>query len=604
MDGSNLSDKKARLCKATIQGNLAEVKSIINSGFDINSTINSRNSQTALFIASVNGYTNIIDFLLTKGADINLVEPEFGCTPLLVSVIHQESNAIKLLIKRGADVAVKDKKNSMDAIDHAMDMGDIGIVRQLYRCGGLGRYSPIDAIMDNSSKDVKEFLETANQLEQSVHTTLDNLYNNQYDKMSEVFFTSADEAKEKKKLMEDQQETNKKACLALMDDVAVNARDKDYNTLLHKFAKTGFKEAAEKIISRPGIEINARNKKYITPLRFALMYGNPEVAAILIKHGAVISCNELDYFSDKKEEYHNNIKNTIELLMRDARAITVVKPLCRQDASAVTDNPSTTAKVKLNNTNILAVMFGSYHNIQRNITSYLLPEIIIDEKLILHLIKNSNLNRDVMQANKTSPAIDHKEKRLLFFDSLYSAYGNKIVGMKFWEDAKLYTSQFLKNNTAMNVASKDPRMVHNVNYIKTIKAEKNIHTPDNDFIYAFNIVDKTKKINNSFMFSIMWPLAKECMTTSSYGKIGNDKSTKEHIFILAAKYGHCSAVDALLNNEQFTSHDAIDAQCKDTSGKTALALAKQNGHADVIKTIEDWQNKTQNVELKSVKLKK
>ncbi|MDC0065918.1 ankyrin repeat domain-containing protein, partial [Verrucomicrobia bacterium] len=70
-----------------------------------------------LHIAALVGSNEIVELLITKGADVNAKEEEEGWTPLFVAVGDGYKKIIELLIANGADVNAKD-----DVGDTPLDM--------------------------------------------------------------------------------------------------------------------------------------------------------------------------------------------------------------------------------------------------------------------------------------------------------------------------------------------------------------------------------------------------------------------------------------------------------------------------------------------------
>ena len=58
---------------------------------------------TALYAAAINGHNDIVEFLLSQGADID-VRLNDGETPLMAAVWNGQVETVALLISKGADV--------------------------------------------------------------------------------------------------------------------------------------------------------------------------------------------------------------------------------------------------------------------------------------------------------------------------------------------------------------------------------------------------------------------------------------------------------------------------------------------------------------------
>ena len=98
-------DAEVRLRNAVITGDITTVRWCVDvDGTNINSA-GSRGS-TALHWAAEKGHTNILQFLLARGANVEVKDDE-GNTPLLTSNGHLD--IAQLLLEHGAEVNVQDR---------------------------------------------------------------------------------------------------------------------------------------------------------------------------------------------------------------------------------------------------------------------------------------------------------------------------------------------------------------------------------------------------------------------------------------------------------------------------------------------------------------
>lgn len=81
-------------------GDVAQVKSyfeqnpaMINKQFD--------NGRTALCMAADYGQKDVIDYLISKGADVNIPD-KFTITPLLAAIFEGHTSCVEVLLKNGA----------------------------------------------------------------------------------------------------------------------------------------------------------------------------------------------------------------------------------------------------------------------------------------------------------------------------------------------------------------------------------------------------------------------------------------------------------------------------------------------------------------------
>lgn len=136
---------------AAALGNLEEVKAIVESGVDLNSQRGTDAPPTpddhwppdsahilgdtlseALFAAARNGHGPVVEYLLTRGANVD-AKGVFGGTGLHWAAINGHADAVELLISRGADVTIKDARFDATAEGWAEEGGHTHIADLLRR---------------------------------------------------------------------------------------------------------------------------------------------------------------------------------------------------------------------------------------------------------------------------------------------------------------------------------------------------------------------------------------------------------------------------------------------------------------------------------------
>lgn len=93
------------LIRASAAGNLPHVQQLI-ARFDVNAGAFDA-GETALIAAAANGHDDIVAFLLSNGADINL--PDAGGTPLFWAAFQGHAATFELLRTRGARLNADEK---------------------------------------------------------------------------------------------------------------------------------------------------------------------------------------------------------------------------------------------------------------------------------------------------------------------------------------------------------------------------------------------------------------------------------------------------------------------------------------------------------------
>jgi len=97
---------------AVISNNLDKVENLLKEGADINityskATDSDNGSITPVLYAASYGYTKLLEFLVDKGADLNLTDSQ-GNNPLLGATIRDNYANVKFLLDKGANINAKD----------------------------------------------------------------------------------------------------------------------------------------------------------------------------------------------------------------------------------------------------------------------------------------------------------------------------------------------------------------------------------------------------------------------------------------------------------------------------------------------------------------
>jgi len=239
----NLSSEKAKVLElliakgptlssiqmAAFQGDLAKVKRFLEQGI----SVDSRDSEgrAALHYAALHGKRDVVEFLLSQGANVNLKDKSMGFVPL--HMVCGDKDIVEMLIAKGADVNAKDKYG-WTPLDTAV-YGQKDIVALLIRAG-------------------------AN-------------VNSRYDWGQTPLFWAA------------QAGQADVADLLIANGAEIDARDENGRTALYHAAWWGNRDVAELLISK-GANVNVRDVQGHSPLWQAKNRGNKEIAELLRRHGA------------------------------------------------------------------------------------------------------------------------------------------------------------------------------------------------------------------------------------------------------------------------------------------------------------------------------
>lgn len=129
----NSTQQFSDLVRATQFGRYEECRQYLESNlFDVNQRDNE--NVTLLHWAAINNKSNIVDYYLSKGADINAIGGDLKSTPLQWAVRQGHLSMVVLLLKRGADWNTLDVE-SCNALHLAAQFGHTAIVAYLVAKG-------------------------------------------------------------------------------------------------------------------------------------------------------------------------------------------------------------------------------------------------------------------------------------------------------------------------------------------------------------------------------------------------------------------------------------------------------------------------------------
>ena len=236
-DPNRLSRVGTPLIAAIIRGRLEIVRIMIPYVSDINTHLD-QDGYTALHVAARTTHVDIVNLLITAGADVN-IEVKGGITPLHEAATHSTSNVhvVAALIQSGAKV---DQQSSR----------------------GL---TPLHLAADSHAHEIaKHLLESGANPNATTGSGVTPLH-------LAVSYSSSSDVSILKILIDGG---------ARVDSLASNG-----STPLHYAADTGSKERVQFLVEN-GAEINLRNKRDATPLNYAFENRDNRVAQYLKEVGA------------------------------------------------------------------------------------------------------------------------------------------------------------------------------------------------------------------------------------------------------------------------------------------------------------------------------
>lgn len=217
---------------AAYQGDLAKVKRFLEQGI----SVDSRNSggQTALHYAVLRGKREVVEFLLSQGADVNLKDKSWGFIPWGFTPLKYASSKdiVELLISKGANVNAKDKYG----------------------------WTPLDGAVWHGYKDIAETLIR-------VGANVNSRY--WWGETPLIWATQAGQADI--------------ADMLIANGAEIDARDYYGRTALYHAAWRGYRDVAELLISK-GANVNIRDDQGRSPLWQAKNTGPKQIAEMLRMH--------------------------------------------------------------------------------------------------------------------------------------------------------------------------------------------------------------------------------------------------------------------------------------------------------------------------------
>lgn len=108
----NRMSDTSEILAAIKAGDTAQVKSALEAQPDLLQNTQGTNGETLLFLAAKQGNKEMVELLLTQGAEVNIPAPG-GYTPLHAAAQNGQEDIILLLLKNNADInAVTDDGQS------------------------------------------------------------------------------------------------------------------------------------------------------------------------------------------------------------------------------------------------------------------------------------------------------------------------------------------------------------------------------------------------------------------------------------------------------------------------------------------------------------
>lgn len=285
-----ITNGDATLVKSMIEGDKSLLESKIDTYF------------TPLNLASYEGKTDIVKYLLSKGADVKAKDKE-GSTPLQNAAAKGHFDIVKMLVEKGSDVNYRDD-NGVTPLHFGCMSGKLDVVKYLVEKGAdinavsnIGRKPVVDGIFSGNI-DIIRYLESKGadmkNLEAGAGNTPLHLATGRGNiDMIKYFISKGYDVNKKNDASQTpltwaigrgDTETLK---LFFENGADVNFKDKiSGRTTLHFACFKGNAELAEFLVKK-GANVNIEDDKKHTPLYYASYYGYADIEKLLLANKAV-----------------------------------------------------------------------------------------------------------------------------------------------------------------------------------------------------------------------------------------------------------------------------------------------------------------------------
>ncbi|TGL98038.1 hypothetical protein EHQ76_13475 [Leptospira barantonii] len=134
--GSKNLDKNSKAFYYAISdGNMNEVKSMIQEGANMNRPFEFEKKITPLGLATLKGHTEIMKLLIENGAKADYKNSKSDLTPLMIATGNEQAEALKILISNGAKVDFRETKSDLTALMYAVETKRYEIAKLLIENG-------------------------------------------------------------------------------------------------------------------------------------------------------------------------------------------------------------------------------------------------------------------------------------------------------------------------------------------------------------------------------------------------------------------------------------------------------------------------------------